>query len=967
MHQVVNAESIRYQISEYASSFKEKQKQTQLKHSLTGVNVVACEQRAAIKIAVQQVSSKDISFPLLADAQFTEHETLSLDEVLKNDNHIDLIQIEAKGYELHIFQGMQQLLTKNPHVTIYMIFAPHYLQDAGVNPINFLHQLLKQGFSVAKIDRLSIKTAPLSAKDLLTNNSVNLILKQITRRNNSYPHNSPLKSDSPLDLLKIGALFKTLPEISREPIRFQIEGTFDNSYSLSIVNRELALALERQEPGKVSLFATDGQTDYEPNQDFIQKIEGLEQLWKCGKKKSGAEVVIRYLFPPRVADMDGSINLCYFAWEESHIPAELVEIFNRYVDGFLVPANFVKQVLINSGVYKPVKVTGHGIEQVLREEPQTYQGNLGKSFRFLHISSGFARKGLDVLLQAYTQAFTSNDDVSLVIKTSHNIHNTIGDQINLLRKTSAYCPDIVLIVDDLPTGYITNIYQRCHALVAPSRGEGFGLPMAEAMLFNLPVITTGFGGQADFCTEKTAWLIDYSFAKSQSHLSTDCSVWVEPDANHLAKLMQEVYQGTQEQLQVKTQAAKKLIEQKFVWDVCASRVREFVDEIKAIKSVDPRKINMGWVTSWNTKCGIAGYSNYFINGILSTSSKFNLKILANRTDVRVKPDESNVNRCWDSEVLDPDLSDLKAAVEELDMVVIQHQNSLIKDSTLAQIIVFLHNKGIKTIVIFHSLEEQYIEPLTKQFALADRLLVHRLADLNRLKKLGLVNNVSLLTHGVMYRPQREATELKKQLNLLNKRVIASYGFLFPHKGIEQLIEAFAIIKATHPDTFLLLANSFHSNPITQELGEKCKSMISNLGLDDSVLMINDFLEEEESLSLLECADLIVFPHQYTGESASGSLRFGLTSNRPVACTPLNIFDDVKELVHFLPGTSPNDLATGIIDLLSNPDTIKSKHEIQQRWLQENSWEAIATRFSGMVQAIVRDGEAYKIPENSHQR
>ncbi|WP_293324895.1 glycosyltransferase [Microcoleus sp. PH2017_30_WIL_O_A] len=953
---MANSESIRCQISEYASSFKEKQKQILLKHFLTGVNVVACGQRAMIKISVQQVSSKDISFPLLADDQFTEHETLSLDEVLKDEKQIDIIQIEAKGYEPLIFDGMQQLLAKNPDITIYIIFDPYYLQKAGVDPRAFVHQLLKQGFSVAKIDRLSTKISPLSEKDLLTDNSVNLILKKVTRASNSSPYSSPLKSSSPLDLLNIAALFKIIPEISHKPIRFQIEGTFDNSYSLSIVNRELALALDRQEPGKVALFATDGQTDYQPNQDFIQKIEGLEQLWKRGKKKSGAEVVIRYLFPPCLADMDGSINLCYFAWEESHIPAELVEIFNRYVDGFLVPANFVKQVLINSGVYKPVKVTGHGIEQVLREEPKTYQGNLGKSFRFLHISSGFARKGLDVLLQAYTQAFTSNEDVSLVIKTSHNIHNTVQEQIHLLRKTRAYCPDIVLITDDLPTGYITNIYQRCHALVAPSRGEGFGLPMAEAMLFNLPVITTEFGGQADFCTEKTAWLIDYSFAKSKSHLSTDSSVWVEPDANHLAKLMQEVYQATQEQLQVKTQAAKKLIEQKFVWDVCASRVREFVEEIKAIKSVNPRKINMGWVTSWNTKCGIAGYSNYFINGILSTSSKFNLKILANRTDVTVKPDENNVNRCWDSEVVDPDISELKAAVEELDIVVIQHQNSLIKDSTLAQLIVFLHEKGIKTIVIFHSLEEQYIEPLTQQFALADRLLVHRLADLNRLKNLGLVNNVSLLTHGVMYRPKEDSTELKKQLDLLDKKLIASYGFLFPHKGIEQLIEAFAKIKATHPDTFLLLANSFHTNPVTKEIGEKCKNLISHLGLDDSVLMINDFLEEEESLRLLNCADLIVFPHQYTGESSSASVRFGLTSNQPVACTPLNIFDDVKDLVHFLPGTSPNDLATGIIDLFTNPATMKTKHEIQQRWLKENSWEAIATRFSGMVQAIVNDHE-----------
>ena len=116
-------------------------------------------------------------------------------------------------------------------------------------------------------------------------------------------------------------------------------------------------------------------------------------------------------------------------------------------------------------------------------------------------------------------------------------------------------------------------------------------------------------------------------------------------------------------------------------------------------------------------------------------------------------------------------------------------------------------------------------------------------------------------------------------------------------------------------------------------------------------MINDFLEEEETLSLLVCADLIVFPHQHTGESSSASVRLGLTSNQPVACTPLPIFDDVKDIVHFLPGTSPHDLAIGIIDLFKNPDTLKSKDEIQQRWLKENSWEAIGHRFGGMVKGL----------------
>ncbi len=55
-------------------------------------------------------------------------------------------------------------------------------------------------------------------------------------------------------------------------------------------------------------------------------------------------------------------------------------------------------------------------------------------------------------------------------------------------------PEIVLINRDLPDENIVWLYRSCDALVAPSRGEGFGLPMAEAMLFKLPVVTTALLG-----------------------------------------------------------------------------------------------------------------------------------------------------------------------------------------------------------------------------------------------------------------------------------------------------------------------------------------------------------------------------------------------------------------------------------------------------------------------------------------
>ena len=758
---------------------------------------------------------------------------------------------------------------------------------------------------------------------------------------------------------------------------YQVEGPFESSYSLALVNRETALALDRKNSGTVGLFATEGPGDYDPDIDAIRSIPGVEKLWEKGSKASRADVVIRNLYPPRVADMDGQINLLYFAWEESMLPFEWTQQFNQHLDGLPVLSEFIKKILIDNGVSLPVTVAGCGIDHIRNQDVKPYPLKVKTGYKFLHISSCFPRKGVDLLLEAFIETFTCKDDVSLVIKTFPNIHNTIEEQVEGLKKSFPLCPPIEIINKELAISEITDLYKQCDALVAPSRGEGFGLPMAEAMWHGLPVITTAYGGQSDFCTEDTSWLIDFSFRAAKTHMELFDSIWMEPDVKHLGKLMAKVRFAAREQLKPRLDAAKKLIKKLFTWDRCADRLKELEYQIRRTKPLSGKKICLGWVSSWNSKCGIATYSKFLTDAL--PGDDFDIKIFASRPDVAFEPDttsepdKANVFRCWTD--CTGNVKELLAAIaeEKLDALVLQFNFAFFSAEHLEKIIHFTKEHSIVLIIFFHATKDvklpgfkASLKPITNALAKVDRLLVHGIEDLNLFKSRGIYKNAAIFPHGVLNRlpGSLENAGIGDRFQICpQKTVIASYGFMLPHKGLEQLIEAFAVLKKIHSNLYLLMVNALYPDIVSDETKLRCQALIKKNHLHNCVSMITDFLKDEESFALLESAYMVVFPYQATAESSSAAVRYGIATRCPAVCTPLEIFSDVKDIVYTLPGTSSKDIAAGIEQLLLYPDLLKSKQQIRDRWLTAHSWDISGKRLGGMIKGLLKNSNGLRLSVN----
>jgi len=741
-------------------------------------------------------------------------------------------------------------------------------------------------------------------------------------------------------------------------IRWRVEGPFDSSYSLALLNRETARALD--ELGHlVVLHSTEGPGDFLPNEKFLHENSDLAEMHARVASNPPATVNIssRNLYPPRVADMCSPVNMLHhYAWEESGFPSQWIDDFNKNLTGITCLSNHVEKILIDNGVRIPISTSGCGVDHWERIESSSSFKLKAKKFKFLHVSSCFPRKGADSLLEAYGNSFSSDDDVTLVIKTFPNPHNEIHKWYQDRKKSFLKFPDVLIIEENFSDSDLKSLYHKCQVLVAPSRAEGFGLPMAEAMLTGLPVITTAWGGQLDFCNELNSWLVDFEFKKAETHFNLFGSAWADISIEGLSKALKAAYNTSPKKLAHMANLGRVNLLENFRWkDVTARAVNSALDWGKSTN--EKRKPKIGWMTTWNKKCGIATYSEHLIRHINDDS----LMVLAPEQESSTVADSNNCIRCWREGKNNNNLSATWDVIERsgLDLIVIQFNYGFFNFVDFGLFIETILNNGLSLIVMLHStndpfgeLENWQLKEIKKAFSRCDRLLVHSVKDLNTLKKIGLIDNVTLFPHGVLSQAVTPKTKNKRIYPL-----IASYGFCLPHKGLRELIQAAALLRDRQQPVMLRLVNAEYPDPISSKLILELKALVTELNMESFVEFFTNFLQDSQSLELLSEADLLVFAYQNTGESSSAAVRYGLSVERPVAVTPLGIFDDIEGAAFRFSDTSPEIIASGLVeylnDIAKNSDSARKIELEAVRWRAFYAHSNVAKRLSNIFIAVDR--------------
>jgi len=738
-----------------------------------------------------------------------------------------------------------------------------------------------------------------------------------------------------------------------------IEGPCETWYSLAIVNRSIGLSLNKLPRYNVSLYITEGPGDYPIQLENFDDKPEVKELWLKSRHQDIRDITIRNMYPPRVHDAKGRTRLQYFSWEDSLIHADWAADFNRYLNGIMVPSSFVRDILVRSGVTVPIAVVPHGVSLNAPSGKRIMQDPLSKKrFKFLNISSGFPRKGIDILLDAYCEEFSAKEDVCLVLLTFPNIHNQVASMVKEKRR-KPQCPEMLHIDHDIGRADVIALYENSDCVVYPTRAEGFAFVVAEAMLARKPVIVTSYGGHMDFCTENNSFLIPFELVPSTSHLSVPGALWAEPNRSELRKLMRFVYEncGSVEVTRRVENAFESI--KGYDWDAAAEKVDDFVTMLEN-RDTNEHFLNVAMVTPWCRNDGIAQYSRNLITALLTSGYRVNFSIFASDTGQGSEWDEYNIRRCWAAYENPETLSEVLRN-HTSQVIHIQYNFGLFQLPHFAQLIDILKEAGKKLIVTFHSTAPvlhdgtvRTLQSIATELGKVDLILVHTENDLSRLATYGVSRNVKVFRQGF---PSATASiptvDQRIRESVQGKPIIASNGFFLPHKGILETIRAMRILLDRYPEIRYVAICSLHHDPSSLHYYRQCAAEVTNLGLEQNVTFVTDVFQTGEIIQLLSLCDLVVMPYKDSQESSSAGIRLGLASGRPVIATDRGIFSEFSSHEVFkIRDCTPPAIAEAIISVYESDETKKGLIEASRQCVSKCSWENMAKEYAELLMSRI---------------
>lgn len=204
------------------------------------------------------------------------------------------------------------------------------------------------------------------------------------------------------------------------------------------------------------------------------------------------------------------------------------------------------------------------------------------------VTMNAANKGTQLIRKSFVEAFTAfstfarqHNDAVLYMHTER-LGNSAGVNLLELAEFVGIPEDRIMWVDpylymtgQLGTDAMTTMYRASDVLLAPSKGEGFGIPVVEAQACGTPVIVSNFTAQPELVGD--GWLvqgeIDYDFPQHATVF--------RPSIESIFDALVQAYRSRTEQPSAKAREFAETYDVQRVWD------DHFAPTLEILKSRTP--------------------------------------------------------------------------------------------------------------------------------------------------------------------------------------------------------------------------------------------------------------------------------------------------------------------------------------------------------------------------------------------
>jgi glycosyltransferase involved in cell wall biosynthesis len=364
--------------------------------------------------------------------------------------------------------------------------------------------------------------------------------------------------------------------------------------STATLTIETARALHRR--GRVNLRLV-------PRLPFRSDVNHLRQsapslLPLLSRNPARADLWLSAGWPPRADRPEARCFGLRLDWEYGALPAELSPLVSQEADLIVVHSAAVQRAVAASG--RPadsIALIPHGVDgSVFREDGDSCPEVLafkGNRPAILFVGGLIWRKGIDLFLKAVAEVQRSVGVCAVVKPLGAASHYRSHNLEGLVRKFSKTpgAPDLLILDREMDRNELAGMFRACDLLLHPYRGEGFGMPVLEALACGLPVMVSSGGSTDDFCDNRSAVRIPTRrhFPRMRGAYEFRPHV-LEPDSSALVSQLTQTLQRLAGVRQVARAVAGE-VRARYTWDLAAESLERLAFGIAARpadKSIQPQ-------------------------------------------------------------------------------------------------------------------------------------------------------------------------------------------------------------------------------------------------------------------------------------------------------------------------------------------------------------------------------------------